>query len=105
MNGESSKDQVSGKAAGDVPADLRGCHPLVSQTKRALEKNKPGEMLRLWSREERILDVSVTRGSLHRALRIMQAVIDAALSRGWIINAGEERSGCAVTIGGDDVHV
>src|SRR5262245_52792996 len=102
MNEKSSGGELSGNAGVEVPVDLRGCHPLISQTKRALEKDKPGESLILWSREQGILNVSVTRGSRHRALRIMQAVIEAALSRGWRIETPEERRGFAITVEGDD---
>lgn len=105
MNEQSSEGELSANVAVEVPTDLRGCDPLVSQTKRALEKNKPGEMLLLWSREEGILNLSVTRESLHRALRIMQAVIDDALSRGWMVKGRDERSGCAISIGEDEVHL
>ncbi|HZS17705.1 MAG TPA: hypothetical protein VFA51_07215 [Candidatus Udaeobacter sp.] len=105
MNEKSSEGKVSGNAAVEAAADLRGCHPLVSQTKRALEKAKAGETLLLWSREQGILNVEVTRGSLHRALRIMQAIIEAALSRGWVVKGCEERKGCAIVIGEDDLHI
>jgi hypothetical protein len=52
---------MSGNAGVEVPADWRGCHPLVPQTKRALEKAKPDETLLLWSRAEGILSVCVSR--------------------------------------------
>jgi hypothetical protein len=105
MKEKPSEGRVCSDVTVEVAADLRGCHPIVSQTKRALEKDKPGETLLLWSREKCILDVRVTRGSLRRGLRIMQAVIEAALSRGWAIKGGDEETACAIAVGEDDLHI
>src|ERR1700676_4922610 len=86
-----------------IPSDLRGCHPLISQTKRVLEKKKPDERSLLQSIENGILNIRVTQNALHRALRIMQAIISAAESRGWTVRPRGEKTGCAIVIGDDDV--
>jgi hypothetical protein len=88
-----------------VPIDLRGCHPLISQTKRIVEKEKPDERSLLRSTQKGILNVTVTRGSLHRALRIMQAIITAAESRGWSVKPKSEEAGCAIKIGDDELGI
>ena len=89
----------------EVPSDLRGCHPLISQTKRVLERQKPDERSLLQSIDKGILSIRVTRNSLHRALRIMEAIINAAESHGWAVKPQNEKDGCAIVIGDDAVGI
>jgi hypothetical protein len=39
----SSADSASTDTSISVPSDLHGCHPLISQTRKALEQEKPDE--------------------------------------------------------------
>jgi hypothetical protein len=81
------------------------CHPLISQTRKALEQEKPDERGILRSTQKGILNVTVSRASLHRALRIMQAVLTAAESRDWSFITRKEEASCAIKIGDDEMGV
>jgi hypothetical protein len=85
MNEKSSENQSSDSAVIEVPADLRGCYPLITQTKRTLEKSKPDQTLLLRSLQKGILNVRVTRRSLHRAsLMLIEALSSGAEQRGTL---------------------
>ena len=101
MNEQESSDAMTI----EVPSDLRGCHPLISQTRRVLEKQKPDERSLLQSIDKGILSIRVTRNSLQRALRIMEAIINVAESRGWTVKPRDEKGGGAIVIGEDDVGI
>ena len=89
-----------------VPSDLGGCHPLISKTRKALEKSETCHIASLLqTRQDGILNVTVTRASLQRALRIMQALITAAEGRGWTINATAGNKCCAIKIGDDELGI
>lgn len=65
-----------------VPETLRGAHPLVSQTLHAIERGERDQdgILR---RPKQCLDVHVSKGSLHRALRIMDGLLKVLEARGY----------------------
>jgi hypothetical protein len=67
-----------------VAETLRGAHPLVRQTRQALEKGKPDDYGMLsWSWSRRCLNVRVSKTELHRALVIMDALLKALEARGY----------------------
>lgn len=56
-----------------IPQDLKGCHPLITQTRRSLESARPGEnQIRKSSAG---LDVRVSKGSIHRGLLFLEAFV------------------------------
>jgi hypothetical protein len=90
-----------------VAETLHGAHPLVRQTRQSLEKNNPDDygMLRCsWNR--RCMNVRVSKTALHRALRIMDALLKALETRGY--SAEVSKDGPAATyilIGSEKVKV
>ena len=80
-----------------VPDDLRGCHPLISATRKSLESSKPQENQLLHAVHAGTLSVAVSRSSMHRALRIMEAIIVAAEAFGWKVESPGERGGTQIT--------
>jgi hypothetical protein len=91
-----NKEQEIGKEASDlvkreiqrpkkitVPQRLINPHPLVSQTRDVLAKATPDEYgaLRPW--RNKYLNIRISRDSLTRALKIMDALIKAFESRGF----------------------
>lgn len=93
------------RTAHAIPSDLRGCHSVVSQTKHALENQKPDERSLTQSIDKGILNIRVTRKSLHRALRIMEAIIRASESRGWRLKPRDDKSDSAIVIGDDAIGI
>lgn len=73
-----------------VPSTLRSPHPYVAQTKKAFEDFKPSIFSRdndfLSAGREEHLDVRISKGSLSRALRIMNALIKALEARGFTVS-------------------
>ena len=65
-----------------VPETLRGAHPLVSQTLHAMERGERDQdgILR---KPKQCLDVHVSKGSLHRALCIMDGLLKTLGARGY----------------------
>jgi hypothetical protein len=67
-----------------VAETLHSAHPLVRQTRQSLEKNKPDDYGMLsWSWNQRCMNVRVSKTALHRALRIMDALLKALETRGY----------------------
>lgn len=67
-----------------IAETLHGAHPLVRQTRQALEKGKPDDYGMLsWSWNRRCMNVRVSKTELHRALRIMDALLKALEARGY----------------------
>jgi len=87
-----------------IPSDLRGCHPLISTTRRALEARKPGDTGLVYINEPGALKVTVSRQSTPRALRIMEALLRACLDRGWAVESSDKEATTRVSIGNDPVH-
>src|ERR1700757_4924326 len=81
-----------------VPRDLRDCHPLISRTRRALEECKWDHNGLIWAQGTKVLSVKVSRPALHRALRIFQAIIVGAESRGWKVNGSTEQRESAIKV-------
>lgn len=73
-----------------VPETLRGAHPLVSQTLHALEQVERNENGILQKPKQGCLDVVVSRGSLHRALRIMDALLKSFEARSYRVKLTEK---------------
>lgn len=69
-----------------VPSTLRSPHPYVTKTKEVFENTEPSSYSRdkgLLSAHGEKLDISVSRNSLQRALRIMNTLIKALEARGF----------------------
>jgi hypothetical protein len=69
-----------------VADTLRGCHSLIRQTKQGIEKARPDEYGRLHGH----LDLHVSKPSLNRALRIIDALVRAAEQRGYAIENSKQ---------------
>jgi hypothetical protein len=75
-------------------------HPLIVQARTVLKRADPDSRKIVWSRES-CLDVSVSRQSLDRALRIMAGIIAAIEEAGFSVSAGVgERTETIATIHG-----
>lgn len=98
-----SSDSSNKTSTYKVPRDLRDCHPLISRTRRALEECKWDHNGLIWARGTNVLTVKVSRAALHRALRIFQAVIIGAESRGWKVKGSTEKRESAIKVGEEDV--
>ena len=73
-----------------VSETLRGAHPLVSQTLHALEHVERNANGILQRPKQDSLDVVVSRGSLHRALCIMDALLKAFEADGYRVRLTEK---------------
>lgn len=69
-----------------VADTLHGCHPLIRQTKQGLQKAKPDDYGRLHGH----LDLNVSKTSLSRALRIMDALVRGAERRGYAVENSKQ---------------
>jgi len=69
-----------------VADTLHGCHPLIRQAKQVLEKARPDEYGRLHGH----LDLHVSKTSLNRALRIMDAFVRVAERRGYVVENSKQ---------------
>jgi hypothetical protein len=72
-----------------VPKTLRNPHPLVEQSAAILEIQKPNNHGLLEPTKKRCLDIQVSKTSLRRALRIMDALIKALETRGYQVCLSE----------------
>jgi hypothetical protein len=89
-----------------VAETLHGAHPLVRQTRQVLEKAKPDEYGRLWSWDRRCLNVRVSKVTLHRALRVMDALLKALLTRGYTAEVSKDGTAAThVLIGAEKIKV
>lgn len=82
-----------------VPENLRGAHPLVRESRTLLEHGFVGYYSRLFARRgendnQNCLDIRVTKASLPRALRIMDALIKAIEIRGGKIEIKNQNTLC-----------
>lgn len=79
-----------------VAETLHGSHPIVRQTRQVYEKAGTDDYGMLWGRRNDIpkLDMRISKQSLHRALRIMDALIKALEERDCSVevSAGEGRT-------------
>ena len=73
-----------------VPASLLDPHRLTARSHAALEKGKPDERGIIMSRNKICLDIRVTRASIDRACRIMDALLKALNARGYRVTVGEK---------------
>ena len=85
-----------------VPLTLSSPHPLIKHARSLLKDTKPSfandEILRVW--REKCLDIRVSKGSVDRALRIMDALIKA-LGKNYTV----DKTGTLSTTSKDDVQV
>ena len=88
-----------------VPDDLRHPHPLVRWTRVRFDggdKDAFGRFKPAWG----CLDINVTKASLYRALRIMNAILAECERRGWSVSVPEGTDGgTTVTIDGAQVSI
>jgi|ERR1041384_1287907 hypothetical protein len=83
---------------------LSSPHPTVRQTKHALEKAREDDYAKVvppWDRPS--LDIRVSRGSIDRALLIMDALVKAFVKRGYSIELGGRHT--RIVIGGEKIRV
>jgi hypothetical protein len=73
-----------------VPEETGVLHPLVERTARTLRSAKKSERGYLVPRAKRHLDVTVTPGTLDRALRIMDALVRALEARGFAVAISQD---------------
>lgn len=75
-------------------------HPLVTKTRKLLERGKPddyGRLMAPWNIADRHrLDLRVSKGSLHRALRIANALIKALEKRDYSVEVTEQGTRCLI---------
>src|SRR5581483_2064158 len=83
-----------------VADDLRSAHPLVRETRKRLERkwvDPYGRIYPGWSPNEsqrQIIDINVYQGTVHRAFRIMDALIKAIETRGGQIEIKDRKTYC-----------
>jgi hypothetical protein len=81
-----------------VPTDLRGCHPLITKTRGSLKLAKTDERNLKRAAGDGVLKVCVSRDSIDRALKILEAIIRACEARGWSVAAPDARSSAEIRI-------
>lgn len=85
-----------------VPDDLRGCDPLVSRTREALQKGHVDDYGRTspqWNADCPIR-ISASPVLISRALRIAQGIIEGAKRRGLTLRIGERRKSAEILLRG-----
>lgn len=75
-----------------IPETLRGAHPLVVASLHALEHAERDWNGLLKRPKQGCLDVAVSKKSLHRALRVLDALLRAFEARGWRVRITEGES-------------
>jgi len=85
----------------NVSPDLRGAHSLVRQTKALLQSGQADSYGRMFPRssgsvDRKCLNVSVSKETLPRALRIMSALLIALEARGCKIEINERKTQCLI---------
>ena len=86
-----------------VAETLHSAHPLVRYTRQVLEKDKPDDYGMLsWSWNQRCMNVRVSKTSLHRALRIMDALLKALEARGYSAEVSKDGSMATYILIGDE---
>jgi len=89
-----------------VPDELTEPHPLVGRTGRALRRRKPDERGLLHPSLKRALDVHVTKASLDRTLRILDALVRALEARDCpIMFPVEGPNRTVVAIDGEEIGI
>jgi len=73
-----------------VAKALRNPHPFVARSAEILELCQPDDVGILESTDKNCLDIRVSKNSLRRALRIMDALIKGLLERGFEVYQGKE---------------
>ena len=73
-----------------VAKSLRNPHPFVSQSAEILELCQPNDVGILEPTDKRCLDIRVSRESLRRALRILDALIKGLQERGFEVDQGDD---------------
>ena len=66
-----------------VPKALRNPHPFIQQSQQILELCQPNDVGIIEPKDKNCLDIRVSKKSLPRALRILNALINALLERGF----------------------
>lgn len=84
-----------------VAQSFRSPHPLVRRAADLLTASSLRDREYLYGGREPYLDIQVTRKSLGRALRIMDALLKACESRGWkaSVGSGDDRKSYVLVLG------
>lgn len=86
-----------------VPEDLRGCDPLVSRTRAALQEghiDDYGRTSPVWNADCPIR-IAVSPALVRRALRIAQGLIEGAVRRGYEVRIEERRKSAEFVVRGN----
>jgi hypothetical protein len=75
-----------------VPETLHGAHPVILQAKRSLEAGEVQNGIVWVPWDKKVLNIEVSRGAAHRALRLLDAVIKAVEKRGAKFVRSEKRN-------------
>ncbi len=73
-----------------VPDRLADAHPLVERTARSIRGASPDEIGRVRPRGQKCLDLCVSPGNVERGLLILDAIIKALHSRGYLVSVDKE---------------
>ena len=74
----------------EIPDQLLDPHKLVKITSRSLQGAKPNERHLVRPRAKGCLDIEIAKSSIGRAMRIMDSLIKALLSRGYEVRLSED---------------
>lgn len=78
-------------------------HPLAEKTQLAFAKAKPADDGRVVPKGKGSLDVCVAPASIDRALRIMDALVKALASRGYLVSIDRKEDKTWVTVDGEKI--
>jgi hypothetical protein len=81
----------------------RRLHPFVRKTAGALRQAKPHEGL--LHPTGGVLDIAVSRAQTSRALRIMNALVEAIEARGWSMSLSKDHRGLTITLFSEQIEV
>jgi len=89
-----------------VPESLLDPHRLTARSQAALENSKPDERGIIVLRNKSCLDIRVTRVSIDRACRIMDALLKALNARGYRVTVGEgNKAKTVVMVDGEALEI
>lgn len=89
-----------------VPESLRRAHSVIRATRDALERLAPDKYGRVGAQDDKLLCINVSKGNVHRALRIFDAIIRCIVKLGGrTVNGSGWKSGAALRINEVDIDL